>query len=62
MFDYVIAFFIGVGVGAVGLMGVSLAMPESTSLYKQGQVDAINGKIVFELKKNADGTSTWVRK
>lgn len=30
--------------------------------YKRGQIDAINGKIQWELKDQKDGTRTWVEK
>lgn len=30
--------------------------------YKQGQIDAINGKIAYSLKINDDKTSTWVKR
>lgn len=30
--------------------------------YKQGQVDAINGRIVFKLEKNQLGEIVWVHK
>jgi hypothetical protein len=28
--------------------------------YKDGQVDAINGKVKYELKENEDKTTEWV--
>lgn len=34
---------------------------EDSGLYKQGQIDAMNGKILYELKENTDGTSSWVK-
>ena len=30
--------------------------------YKQGQIDAINGKIKYELVKQPDGTTEWKEK
>lgn len=30
--------------------------------YKKGQIDAINGKIKYELKKTENGESVWVEK
>jgi hypothetical protein len=30
--------------------------------YEQGQIDAINGKIHYELKRNEDGEEVWVEK
>lgn len=32
---------------------------QNVDLYKQGQIDAINGKIYYELKENPDGSSEW---
>jgi cell division protein FtsL len=28
--------------------------------YKQGQIDALNNKIKYELRENEDGTKEWV--
>lgn len=39
-----------------------LAFGVDTTLYKQGQIDAINGKIMYELKQQPDGTTAWERK
>lgn len=30
--------------------------------YKQGQIDALTGKIKYELRTNADSTKTWEKK
>ncbi len=30
--------------------------------YKQGHVDALNGKIKYEKKENEDGETIWVKK
>lgn len=36
--------------------------PEYTSSYRQGQIDALNGKIIVELKQQPDGSTKWERK
>ena len=41
------------------LMGI---WASESMFYKQGQIDAINGNVVFELKKMPDNTMEWVRK
>jgi hypothetical protein len=33
--------------------------PESTVAYKKGQIDALNGKVSFELKVQEDKTTKW---
>lgn len=30
--------------------------------YRQGQIDALNGKVEYEKKENEDGEITWVKK
>ena len=30
--------------------------------YRQGQIDALTGKVEYELKSNPDSTVTWYRK
>jgi hypothetical protein len=30
--------------------------------YKEGQIDYANGRVAFELKKQYDGTTQWVKK
>ena len=35
---------------------------EFESEYKQGQIDAINGKVQYELKTMPDNSIQWVRK
>lgn len=53
---------IGIFVGALLVVGLSFAFPEYTKIYKQAQIDAINGKILFALKKQEDGSTVWERK
>ena len=48
--------------GSIAVIVFALLFPEHTSLYKQGQVDALSGKVLFELKDKSDGTREWVRK
>lgn len=49
---------INIGFGLVGLILICLPNKHNGH-YKRGQVDAINGKIKFELKKNEDGEWEW---
>lgn len=35
---------------------------EMSSDYKQGQIDALTGKIKYELKKQPDGSTQWKEK
>jgi hypothetical protein len=30
--------------------------------YRDGQIDAINGKIFYHLEKNEDGSTSWIYK
>lgn len=53
---------IGIFVGAFFVIGLSMTFPEQTKIYKQAQIDALNGKILFELKKQEDGSVVWERK
>lgn len=55
-------FAVGVVFGVTALRIAFVMYPEDTVTYKQGQIDAVNGKINYELVKQPDGTSTWKRK
>ena len=33
-----------------------------TNMYRNGQVDALNGKVHWELVKQPDGSSSWQHK
>lgn len=54
-----IGFWIGL---MVSFVVVNLVSPENTAPYKKGQIDVINGKVLFELKKKDDGSTEWVKK
>ena len=60
--DNWIIFFMGFFLGALLFMITLLAYETDTTLYKHGQIDAINGKIMYELKQQPDGTTVWERK
>jgi hypothetical protein len=60
--DFWLTFFIGYFVSAFFIFGVLMMFHDRTLLYKQGQIDALSGKIVYELKQQPDGSVTWVRK
>ena len=52
-------------IGGVAMLIVVITMlevfKEHTAIYKQGQIDVMNGKVLFELKKAADGSTQWLR-
>lgn len=48
--------------GACFLGLISIITEDSTRLYRQGQIDALTGKVVYELKKQSDGSTAWVKK
>ena len=62
MSEGVLGIIVGIIVGAILVVGLTFAFPEYTKIYKQAQIDAINGKILFELKKQEDGSVVWERK
>jgi O-antigen/teichoic acid export membrane protein len=53
---------LGLLLGLLIAIVATLFFPEYTHLYRQGQIDAVNGKVLFELKPQPDGTTTWERK
>lgn len=55
-------FCAGIWCGAVLLAILSFAWPEVTTEYKAGQVDAINGKIIYHIVSQPDGTTRWEKK
>jgi hypothetical protein len=61
MSSEIYAFCAGIFAGVMLFVGVSSAMYDRTSFYKQGQIDALSGKVVFELKKQEDGSTKWQR-
>lgn len=52
----------GVAGGVTLLMCSLLFLALSEYLYKNGQVDALTGKVKYELVTNADSTKTWEQK
>lgn len=60
--NHITIFFAGVGIGAAVIVGATSLLSENTVLYKQGQIDALTGKVKFELKTQTDGTKIWQRK
>lgn len=36
--------------------------PTHSGIYRQGQIDALSGKVHYELVKQSNGTVTWQRK
>jgi hypothetical protein len=55
-------FLFGVTFGAWLVVTLAQFFPKNTSSYRQGQIDALNGKIVVELKQQPDGSTKWERK
>ena len=49
-------------VGAWIFVLFAISFEEHTKPYKQGQIDALSGKVLFELKKHSDGSVKWERK
>ena len=35
---------------------------DTAERYRQGQIDALTGKVKYELKANSDSTVTWYKK
>jgi small basic protein len=62
MSDAAISLFCGYVLGIVTAFFVIFSFGEYTQLYKQGQIDALSGKVAFELKKQEDNTVIWERK
>lgn len=57
-------FYTGLCVGlVVSMLCLYLFInPERHNAYRKGQIDALSGKIHFELKKQEDGSIIWMRK
>lgn len=55
-------FIIGITAGIWLIVIASELFPENTYIYRQGQIDALNGKIIVELKQQQDGSTKWERK
>lgn len=53
----------GIWLGVFMVLGFAGAFSEKTLQYKegykQGQIDYANGKIVYKIKPNGDGTTSW---
>ena len=50
---------IEMGYTAMFTFVISYFVIQKENPYKQGQVDALTGKIKYELKTNPDSTKTW---
>ena len=55
-------FFIGTATTSFIFGILASTVPEQTSLYRQGQIDALNGVIHYELQTQPDGSKIWKRK
>ena len=58
--DKIEGFLIGLVTGIL-VMGI-MALIVTNGNYKDGQIDALTGKIKYELKKQEDGQTIWVHK
>lgn len=56
------AFLTGIVFGWLVLAVFVTNFSDRTMMYKEGQVDAMSGKIVYVLKEHSDGTRTWEHK
>lgn len=55
-------FFIGTATTSFIFVILISIFPEKTSLYRQGQIDALNGVVHYELQTQPDGSKIWKRK
>lgn len=62
MSDTIISLFCGFVIGIVSAFCITFSFGEYTQVYKQGQIDALSGKVLFELKKQEDNSIIWIRK
>lgn len=62
MSDGFVGFILGFGIGALTIVLVCTFVPEITTPYKMGQVDALTGKVEYQLVDKPDGTRVWQRK
>jgi len=46
----------------IGIMIMFIIQTTSKNTYREGQIDAINGEIKYELKKQSDGEIRWIKK
>lgn len=53
--------FLGFIAGVAAALFVLINWPVGSAPYKQGQIDAINGKIRYELVKQKNGSVVWER-
>jgi len=53
--SYLLGLLVGFGIGFFICGIFSLSQPD----YKDGQIDAINGVIKYELQVQADGSTKW---
>ena len=59
--DMFFGFFMGCLVMFSLVFGIMEFFEEHTIAYKQGQVDAMNGKVLFELKSATGDSTQWMR-
>lgn len=60
--ERLIGFGLGMMMTAIIFVILISIFPEKTSLYRQGQIDALNGVVHYELQTQPDGSKIWKRK
>jgi hypothetical protein len=53
------SWFGGIGLGIAIAISTMMVFAEHSNAYKQGQIDALTGKVKVELKVKEDGSSEW---
>ena len=54
-----IAYLAGIFSGIVIILAIMGLTGEHNTFYQRGQVDCMNGKIMYDLEEQDDGTTQW---
>ena len=54
-------FILGAVFGLLFTVTLTLVLYEHTKEYRQGQIDCQNGKMVWQLTKQQDGSVVWTK-
>ena len=60
MNNFFASFTVGFIVGVIALAIFISVLGKQVGIYQEGQIDAINGKIYYELQKQDDNTTEWI--
>lgn len=60
--ERLIIFGLGMMMTAIILGMLKRIDPPASPLYRQGQIDALNGVVHYELQTQPDGSKIWKRK